>query len=304
MIGRIVEIAQDHRHLSLHRGHMLVMDGQEQVGQVPIDDIAAVIGNAHGLTYTNNLLVALVERNAAFVLCGANHNPVGMLWPLAGHHEQAGRMDAQLAASKPRQKRLWQTLVKAKLAHQAAVLEVCGKPSVPVSALIGKVRSGDPDNIEAQAARRYWGLLFGTEFRRDRQAGGINGLLNYGYMVLRAATARAVMAAGLHPTIGVHHSNAQNPMRLVDDLMEPFRPFIDCVVASLVDDGYESISPEAKRTLVNVLYSELPGPQGVTPFIAWLSRLATSLAQHYQDESESLQLPLPPTAMDLTALMP
>lgn len=303
MIGRIVEVAQDHRHLSLHRGHLVVMEGQEQVGQVPLDDIAAVIGNAHGLTYTNNLLVALVERNAAFVLCGANHNPVGMLWPVDGNFEQAGRMDAQLAAGKPRQKRLWQTLVKAKLTHQAAVLEAHGKPHVPLTALIPKVRSGDPNNVEAQAARRYWGLLFGPEFRRDRQAGGVNGLLNYGYMVLRAATARAVMAAGLHPTIGLHHANAQNPMRLVDDLMEPFRPFIDHAVARLAGEGCKQVAPESKRALVNVLYMDLPGPEGVSPIMVWLNRLTVSLARHYQDEQETLQLPLAPTPMDLAALV-
>jgi CRISPR-associated protein Cas1 len=303
MIGRIIEVAQDHRHLSLHRGHLVVSEGEQQVGRVPLDDIAAVIGNAHGLSYTNNLLVALAERNAAFVLCGANHNPVGMLWPVDGHFEQAGRMDAQLAASKPTNKRLWQTLVKTKIAHQAAVLQTRGKPHVPLTALIDKVRSGDPDNIEAQAARRYWTLLFGPDFRRDRQAGGVNGLLNYGYMVLRAATARAVMAAGLHPTIGLHHANAQNPMRLVDDLMEPFRPFIDHVVAGLADEGYEQVTPETKRALVNVLYMDLPGPDGVSPIIVWLSRLAVSLARHYRDRGGPLQLPLPPTPMDLAALL-
>lgn len=303
MIGRIVEVAQDHRHLSLHRGHLIVSDGREQVGQVPLDDIAAVIGNAHGLTYTNNLLVALAQRNVPFVLCGANHNPVGMLWPVDGNFEQAGRMDAQLAASKPRQKRLWQTLVKAKLTHQAAVLQAHGKPHVPVAALIKKVRSGDPDNIEAQAARRYWTLLFGPDFRRDRQAGGVNSLLNYGYMVLRAAMARAVIAAGLHPTIGLHHTHAQNPMRLVDDLMEPFRPFIDHAVANLSHDGHEQVTPEIKRVLVNVLYMDLPGPEGSSPIATWLSRLAVSLAQHYQNEEETLKLPLAPTPMELAALL-
>lgn len=302
MIGRIVEVAQDRRHLSAQRGHMVISEGDETLGQVPLDDIAAVIGNAHGLTYTNNLLVALAERNATFVLCGANHNPVGMLWPVAGNFEQAKRMDAQLAAGKPMKKRLWQTLVKAKLTHQSTVLEARGKPYIPLTALVGKVRSGDPDNIEAQAARRYWGLLFGPEFRRDRDAGGLNGLLNYGYMVLRAAVARAVLSAGLHPTLGLHHSNAQNPMRLVDDLMEPFRPFMDYAVAHLAECGHTDISPEAKRRLVNVLYADLPGPQGVSPIMAWLSRLTVSLAQHYLGERQDIDLPLPPAPLDLATL--
>lgn len=303
MIGRIIEVAQDHRHLRMERGHMCVMEGERLLARIPLDDIAAVIANAHGLSYTNNLLVALAERKAAFVLCGANHAPVGLLWPVVGHHAQAQRMDAQLAVSRPRQKRLWQTLVKAKLQHQAAVLQAHGRPHVPVAALIPKVRSGDPDNIEAQAARRYWGLLFGPQFRRDRQASGVNAMLNYGYMVLRAATARAVLSAGLHPTLGLHHANAQNPMRLVDDLMEPYRPFIDHAVAYLVQRGHDQVDDAVKRGLVNVLYADLPGPEGVSPIMVWLHRLAASLARHYQDGRTAVQLPLSPTPVDLAGML-
>src|SRR5690606_10653558 len=120
--------------------------------------------------------------------------------------------------SLPLRKRLWASFVKAKLQQQAAVLEAVGAPTAPLAYLVRKVKSGDPDNVEAQGARRYWGLLFGESFRRDRSADGANGLLNYGYTVMRAATARAVIAAGLHPSLGLHHSNDNNAMRLVDDL--------------------------------------------------------------------------------------
>src|SRR5262249_34865000 len=161
------------------------------------------------------------------VISAANHNPIAFLWPLDAHHEQAGRMDAQLDASLPLKKRLWSQLVKAKLQQQAAVLEACGDSPALIAALIPKVRVGDPDNIEAQAARRYWSRVMGEEFTRDQDGDGINALLNYAYTILRSATARAVLAAGLHPSIGLHHSNRQNAMRLVDDLMEPFRPVMD-----------------------------------------------------------------------------
>jgi CRISP-associated protein Cas1 len=230
MIGRIVEIADDHRHLLMSRGFMVVRDTEgerKELGQVPLDDITAVIANAHGLSYTNSLLVALSERGAPFVLCAANHNAVGMLLPIDGNYQQAKRFDAQIDAAKPLRKRLWADIVKSKLQQQAATLEAAGESTPPLTALIGKVRSGDPDNIEAQGARRYWTLLFGDEFRRDQNAGSLNGMLNYGYTVLRAATARAVVAAGLHPTLGLHHSNEGNAMRLVDDVMEPFRPMVD-----------------------------------------------------------------------------
>jgi CRISP-associated protein Cas1 len=296
VIGRIVELSDDRRHLHMDRGFLVVKSEGEELGRIPLDDIAAVIGNAHGLTYTNNILVALAERKAPFVLCAANHSPVAILWPLEGNYEQSGRFDAQIAATKPLNKNLWAQIVKAKLEQQAGVLKAVQQPYMPIEALIPKVRSGDPDNIEAQAARRYWTLLFGEGFRRDREADGINALLNYGYMVLRAAVARSILAAGLHPSIGLHHSNVQNAMRLTDDLMEPFRPLIDWKIYRLNQEGKDSVIPETKRSLVNVLYSDMHTKSGVTPVMACLQRLAVSLAQIYMGErslKDGLDLPLP-----------
>lgn len=296
MIGRIVEVADDRRHLFVSRGFLVVQDtegARKELGQVPLDDIAAVIANAHGLSYTNNLLVALAERGAPFVLCGSNHNAVGMLLSIDGNFQQAKRLDAQIGASKPTHKRLWAEIVKSKLQQQAAALEATGAPTAPLSALANKVRSGDPDNLEAQGARRYWGLLFGDEFRRDQDGEGLNALLNYGYTVLRAATARAVVAAGLHPTLGVFHSNEGNAMRLVDDVMEPFRPVIDLRVWQLARQGERHITPDTKRALVRTLYDDMQTSIGATPVMSCIHKLATSLAQVYLGERERLELPLP-----------
>src|SRR5690606_17309243 len=260
MIGRIVEIADDRRHLFAHRGFMVVRDTEgerKELGQVPLDDIGAVIANAHGLSYTNNLLVALAQRGAPFVLCAANHSPVGMLLSTDGNYEQSRRIDAQLSAKRPVHKQMWAAIVRSKLEQQAAVLEAIGAPSMPLLALARRVKSGDPENLEAQGARRYWGLLFGAEFRRDQGAGGINSLLNYGYTVLRSATARAVVGAGLHPSIGLFHSNAGNPMRLVDDLIEPFRPVIDLRVWLLQKNNEINVTPAVKRALVQTLYDDM-----------------------------------------------
>jgi CRISP-associated protein Cas1 len=306
MIGRIVEVADDQRHLFMHRGFMVVQDTageRKELGQVPLDDIAAVIANAHGLSYTNNLLVALAQRGAPFVLCGANHNAVGMLLPIEGNFEQGRRIDAQIAATLPTHKRLWAAVVKAKLEQQAAALEAMGAPSVPLSALVAKVRSGDPDNIEAQGARRYWLLLFGNDFRRDQNAGGLNALLNYGYTVLRAATARAVIAAGLHPTIALHHSHDNNAMRLVDDLMEPFRPVVDLKVWQLQRSGEAQVTPETKRALVRTLYDDMQTMAGATPVMVCMQKLATSLAQFYLGEREKLDLPLRGLPLALAAAL-
>jgi CRISP-associated protein Cas1 len=295
VLGRIIEIADDRRHLYISRGFFVVQDTdgeRRDLGQIPLDDIAAVIANAHGITYTNNLLVQLAERCAPFVLCGVNHNVVGMLIPVQGNYQQAKRFDAQIAASAPTKKRLWAEIVRAKLTQQAATLEAAGAPTAPLSALVRKVRAGDPDNLEAQGAQRYWRLLFGDDFRRDQQAGGINGMLNYGYTVARAATARAVVAAGLHPTLGLFHSNEGNAMRLVDDLMEPFRPLVDLRAWQLAKDGKTEVTSETKRALVHTLYDDMQSSAGATPVMVCMQKLAISLAQVYLGEKDKLELPL------------
>ena len=303
MIGRIVEIADDKRYLSVERGFMVVhstdrvSDGERaKLGQVPLDDIAAVIANAHGISYTNNLLVALAERNAPLVVCGANHNAVGMLLPIEGNYQQAKRFDAQIAASKPTHKRVWALIVKAKLQQQANALASVGANAIPLQALVEQVKSGDTGNLEAIGARRYWQALLGSDFRRDQGAAGLNSLLNYGYTVLRAATARAVVAAGLHPTLGVHHSNEGNAMRLVDDLMEPFRPCVDRVVWQCQQAGTVELTPDIKKQLVQALYTDLPTDSGNTPVLVCVQKLATSLALLYLGERQDLDLPLPAVA--------
>lgn len=296
MLGRIVEVSNDKRHLSLHRGFMLVHstgEDRQEVGRVALDDMAALIANAHGLSYTNNLLVTLAERGVPMVLCAANHNAVGMLWPLDGHHQQAHRMEAQIASSLPTRKRLWAAIIKAKLLNQAAVLAAAEAPAAPLQMLAKQVKSGDPDNCEAQGARKYWVLLFGSLFRRDQHADGLNALLNYGYTVLRATTARAIVAAGLHPSLGLHHSHDNNAMRLVDDVMEPFRPVIDWTVWQLQHSGPCVVNADTKRALVQSLYLDLKSDAGTTPVMVAVQKLATSLAQVMVGERDKLDLPHP-----------
>jgi CRISPR-associated protein Cas1 len=285
---------------------MVVQDTEgerKELGQVPLDDIAAVIANAHGLSYTNNLLIALAERGAPFVICGTNHNAAGMLWPIDGNYQQAKRFDAQVATGKPTVKRLWAEIVRSKLEQQACALEAIGGPTAPLAVLATKVRSGDPNNLEAHGARRYWRLLFGEDFRRNQDSGGLNAMLNYGYTVLRAATARAVIAAGLHPTLGLHHSNENNAMRLVDDLMEPFRPIVDLKVWQLQRNGEDNITPDTKRALVHTLYDDMQTNIGSTPVLVCIQKLATSLSQVYLGERSKLDLPLPSLPLSLAAAL-
>lgn len=293
MIGRVVEIATDGRHLSLYRGFLVIAENGAEVGRVALDEVAAVVANAHGLSYTNNALVELAERGVPVVLCGANHLPAAIVWPVDAHHVQTGRMNDQIGASLPLKKRLWAQLVRAKILAQGATLAAFGAPSGGFYLLSRKVRSGDPDNVEAEAARRYWPLLFGPAFHREKGGGGVNALLNYGYAVLRAGIARAVIATGLHPSFGLMHSNRSNPMVLVDDLMEPFRPVVDREVRRLVGRGITEVSREAKADLARVMVIDLPTDAGMSPLMTCAERLAQSLARIYAGEARGLDLPKP-----------
>lgn len=305
-MDQVVDIATDGRHLSRHRGFLLVEDAGVEVGRVPLDRIAAVIVHAHGTTWTSSLMVELARRGCLAVLCHSNHAPAALLWPLEGHHAQGARMQAQWNASKPLRKRAWSHIVRAKIVMQALALSATGQSGAPLEALVGKVRSGDPDNVEAQAARRYWSRLMGAGFRRDAGGAGRNALLNYGYTVLRAATARAVVAAGLHPTIGIHHHARGNAFALADDLMEPFRPLVDLAVRRIDLEEDEGVTPEAKRVLARILAFDLVVPDArgsvVTPVTGALSRLAVSLAQSFETSRLALVLPERPTPLALSEL--
>ncbi|MBB4212811.1 CRISPR-associated Cas1 family protein [Rhodothalassium salexigens DSM 2132] len=298
MYPRIVEIAEDGRHLAKHRGFLVVQQDGAELARVPLDDVAAVIATAHGLTYSNALVCALAERGVAFVLCGPNHMPVGFLWPAESHHEQAGRIADQINASKPTRKRLWAQLVAAKVTHQGAILRSLGKASEGFLMMARGVRSGDPDNVEAQAARRYWARLFGSDFRRDRSQDGVNALLNYAYTVLRAGTARAVMGAGLHPSIGLGHSRRTNSFLLVDDLMEPFRPMADREVCRLVEAGATTVDRTAKKALAALLSTDMSSPDGISPVYKCLERTAWSLAACLGGRAKVLEIARPPLPLE------
>ena len=291
MIGRVIEIASEGRHLARDRGLMTVSKDGVEDGRVPLDDIGVLLCNARGLTYSNDLMAELARRGASVVLCSDNYLPTAWIWPLEGHHVQALRMRCQLEASLPLRKRLWQSLVKAKITQQGIVLELMGVSGAEVEELARRVKSGDPGNVEAQAARRYWPRLFGSAFRRDRFGPMPNPLLNYGYTVLRAAVARAAVSAGLHPSLGIHHSNRNNSMCLVDDLMEPFRPMVDYTVAELVSHQREEMTIDVKRDLAAVLVMDIATERGTTPLQTCLERAAQSLAQSFETGKPALILP-------------
>ena len=168
--------------------------------------------------------------------------------------------------------------------------------------MVRKIKSGDTTNIEAQAARHYWPRMMGSDFRRDSGAENENALLNYGYTVLRAATARAVVAAGLHPTISLFHSNRSNAFALADDLMEPFRPLVDCAVRNIAIKRGAQVDTEAKQALARLIATDLPLGEGVTPISVAVMKLATSLGQSFEADHLTLALPNPPDRLTFAGL--
>jgi len=301
MIGRFVDIAGDGVHLSVTRGFLKVSKEREEIGRVALDDIAALIIHAHGATFSANLVTRLAMRGAPIVMCGPNHAPVAFVLPVDGHFEQGVRMAAQAKASPRKRAALWRDLVKAKIVAQGDMLDLCGQPGAGVRQLHREVRAGDPANVEGRAARRYWPLLFGKDFRRDRGHGGINAHLNYGYTILRAATARAILAAGLHPSLSLHHASRGEALRLADDVMEPFRPWVDYLVHRLGGAARGDLAAEAKHALAAITTLDLAGPKGASPVQVCLERLAVSLAQVFTGEAAKLELPGPPLPLSAAA---
>lgn len=293
---RIVDIGTEGLYLSAYRGFMIVANDDGEVGRIPLDDVHAVILHAHGCTWTANLAAALAERGAPVVFCNSHHSPVAVTLPIAGFHAQGGRMRAQWNAGRPLAKQLWQRIVRAKITMQGALLAFHDAPEAGAFDLIARrVRSGHPDNCEAQAARRYWPALIGPDLRRDRDAAGANALLNYGYAVLRATAARAIVAAGLHPTIGIFHANRGNAFALADDLVEPFRPLVDALVLSIVGQGVEALDPAIKRRFAQLIAFDLRIGDELSPVFVAATRLAQSLARSFETDASDLALFVPPT---------
>lgn len=291
MVGRIVEISQEGRAVHKERGFLTIRADGQTLGRIPLDDIDAVIGAAHGLQWSNNALTALAERGVPVVLMARNYAPAGYILSVNGHHNQGLRFEAQAGAAKPVRKRLWAQIVRAKIAAQAEMLLLVGKPHERLLRLIDEVQSGDLTNREAVAAQYYWPQLMGVDFRRDQAAAGANAMLNYGYAVLRAATARAIVAAGLHPSLGLHHKSRGDGLRLADDLMEPFRPTIDLAVHDLLKSGENEVTTDVRRALAAPLEADFETANGRTPLSHVLVRAAQSLASVFLKEARVVSLP-------------
>jgi len=294
MIKRIIEISSAPAYISVKDMQLVLKREGEVVGSIPIEDIGVLIVDHPACTYSHAALNELLANNVAVVICGKNHHPNGLLLPLDGHSVQSERYRVQTAAKEPVKKRLWKQLVQAKIRHQGWCLDVCQKEGGDgLRLLAGKVKSGDAGNHEAQAAARYWKLLLGNDFRRQRDGLPPNGMLNYGYTILRAAVARALCGGGLHPSFGLHHHNRYNAYPLADDVMEPFRPLIDQVVFQYWSQGEGSISPDMKKALLGILSQDVFLAGEKRPVMNALHFLSANLLRSLAGDDRRLIIPTP-----------
>lgn len=295
-------------YLSLANRQLVVQLPEVETSDVPeafkaqarrtlaIEDIGVVVLDHSRITVTHGVLEALLNNNVALITCNAARMPAGLLLPLCGHSTQTEHVGAQLTASQPLKKQLWQQTVEAKIKNQAWLLEAtCGTAATPLRQWGATVQSGDPLNHEAQAAAYYWPRLFAARpgFRRHREGAPPNALLNYGYAVLRAVVARALVAAGLLPSVGIFHHNKYNAYCLADDVMEPYRPVVDKLVVDLDAGGAAcaAITPQQKQVLLTVPVQDVTINGKRRPLMLAAAQTAASLCKCFAGELRKVAYP-------------
>ena len=292
MIKRTIAIERPARLSMRHR--QLVIESREAQASVPIEDIGALIISDPQVSFTHSCMSELMENKTAVVFCARDRHPAGMVLPLDGNTLQSERFREQAGASMPLKKRLWQQTVRQKIRNQADILKSFGSEHARLMELAKKVRSGDPDNIEAQAARHYWPRLMGKKFRRNRHGPPPNNMLNYCYMVLRAAVARSLVSSGLLPTLGIHHRNRYNAFCLADDIMEPYRIFADIIVYKVQKEGLPmeaDIGRDIKARLLGILTEDVRFKDESGPLMVGLHRTTASLARCFKGEQRHIDYP-------------
>jgi len=266
--------------------------------KVPIEDIGFVVLDHPQITLSHALIAALLENNVTLVTSNQNRMPTGMMLPLSGNEIQSERFREQIDASIPLKKQLWAQTITAKILNQARVLINRGKEAGNLIAWAREVKSGDPDNFESRAAVHYWKVLFEPEntFRRTRDGDPPNNLLNYGYAILRATVARALVGTGLLPTLGIHHSNKYNAYCLADDIMEPYRPYVDRLVCEIAEceSEIEELTPALKKQLLVIpaLDIEIEGQK--SPLMVGVQRTTASLARCFGGKARRITYPVIP----------
>ena len=295
MIKRTLYFGQA-AYLSLRDGQLLVrLPAEERSRSIPIEDVGVLILDHQQISITHGLMNALEAHKCALITCSASHMPSGLFLPLDAHSLQSERFQTQIEATLPLKKQLWQQTVRMKIQNQARVLEeVYAQPQANMLAWVKQVRSGDPDNLEARAAAYYWANLFPSlpKFTRERDESAPNALLNYGYALLRAVVARSLVSVGLLPTLGIHHHNRYNAYCLADDIMEPYRPYVDKFVQEIYEREYpESLTKDIKHRLLTIMEQDVV-IDGIThPLSIATSLTASSLVRCFEGSSKQIDYP-------------
>lgn len=293
MLKRTLFFSTPYR-LSLRNGQIVVatheMPDVEQT--IPIEDVGFVVLEHQQTSITLPLLNALSDHNVAVIFCGENRMPNAMLMNLDSNTTQGEIYRDQLSAGEPLKKGLWKQIVEAKIRNQAALLHKLGKDGDKLKPCYSNVKSGDADNREGVAAKLYWNELFGAHFVRSRKGDAPNALLNYGYTLLRAAVARSLMGSGLFPALGLFHRNRNNSFPLADDVMEPYRPYVDEVVFMMYANGETELDKTAKAKLLKVLYTDTVFAKTRRPLDIGLTQTTASLAKCFSGESRRIAYPL------------
>lgn len=272
----------------------LVIELKEDGGmhKVPIEDIGYMVVENQQISFSVPLLQELMANNVAVIFCDASHMPNSMLLNLDGHHLQSEMFRFQIEASEPLKKNLWKQTIEAKIRNQSALLYKLGKNGSLLKPLYCNVKSGDTDNREGAAARIYWQEMFGPDFIRERYGESPNNLLNYAYIVLRAAVARALTGSGLLPTLGLFHHNRYNAFCLADDIMEPYRPFADEVVFQLFSEGHRELKTEIKAAILKTLANDVCFENTTRPLMVGLSQTTASLSRCFTGEQKKIVYPV------------
>lgn len=268
---------------------------KEAQATIPIDDIGIVILDDQRIIITQGLIEGLLANNVALVTCDSTHHPTGLMLNLAGNSLQSAKFQAQLNASQPLSKQLWQQTIKAKITNQAMLLKRFGNEAGNLLKWAGEVKSGDPDNLEARAATYYWKNLFPEihGFKREREGPPPNNLLNYAYAILRAIVARNLVGSGLLPTLGIHHRNQYNHYCLADDIMEPYRPFADALVCEIIRNGedHTELNTSVKKQLLGLVTVDVILDDERSPLMNAVQRTTASLAKCFEGKAKKVLYP-------------
>lgn len=281
-------------HLNSRNKQLVVNNketGQEQT--VPIEDIGFIVFEHPQITFTQSVMQLLAENNTAVIFCNNRYMPSSMLLHLNTNQVQAELFKNQINAGAALKNQLWKQTIQVKIANQAALLKNEKSPHKDLLRLAKNVKSADKENIEGWAARLYWPRLLGKNFRRTREGAAPNNLLNYGYAILRAATARALSGSGLLPTLGIFHRNRYNAFALADDIMEPYRPYVDWIVMKIIkeNEAYEELTTDLKKSLLEILTIDVEFEAVKRPLMVGLSQTTASLAKCFSAEKRKLEYP-------------